>query len=136
MWWDSARTSDLVVCGPAANVKTQQSGNAEAPSSEERPEDREWFLGLVRDVWLFLENSTARVQFSLSHSLFWPRHTVTPTLWVVGVWLGSFDWPPFRGGWSGLLSGLPAPGRWVGGLGCWTFMESLILAQDERWRRA
>ena len=44
---------------------------------------------------------------------------------------------PFGGFWSSQMSALPGSGLCGSGVvSCWSSTESLILAQDERWRRA
>jgi hypothetical protein len=47
----------------------------------------------------------------------------------------GMDWPLFVWGWFCRIFSLVDHPVFVAG-GYWTLMESLILAQDERWRRA
>ena len=57
-----------------------------------------------------------------------------PLVWGVSGWVGVVFSPAVL---PGPGSGWFLVGGWPGfGFGCWFCLESLILAQDERWRRA
>src|SRR6266545_7593600 len=55
--------------------------------------------------------------------------------WCVGG-LGGVGVVLFMGFGGGFCAGCLFVGAWCGGCSCGAFLESLILAQDERWRRA
>ena len=95
--------------GAAANVKAQQSGNADAPSSEERSEILSGFRGLYGLCGCFLRTQQRVFDFLQAMFVLAPSHGGLPAFGGVGWRVqGFFDWPPCGAVGQDCFPGLPA----------------------------